>query len=422
MSVVKYNGITLPYPLHSSFVMESVYDESNTDLMYTRIEAMVQCIVNKEFISIIDSSITADSPIINIMRAMRFKLLEPRKTLEVIINGRDLVPTKAGVVGTVDARNGPKPKSCTITQMSDHSFLVTYHIEGHYWENYSSIRAAETGTNRKGNAVISNRWSDTAEIDQCQFTRRTVEGKVFIRSDNAEGLRVDEIRNNFAIFGIPPGCVRKRAQYRVDPSGLAMSYTLEYEEQYLMPPKPAYEAEGEYTESTTNNGALRWGECRVMLKGAKDTPKDDLLKAALIIMMSKLRVANTKAFIPPTKVQADQGIQLVSIVNPLSILSNSSIRTSLYRNDVEVRARFMMGPNARTVTEGIATLDPRPVCLPPLGSWGTAPFPKVDTRGTLGLVLRAAVYFDPSLQQKMDFANGNMQPGIRVGEAGKIAW
>lgn len=412
MALVSYNGIRLPYPLHSQFRSQSVYDESGTDRTYTQIYANVQCLINTDMISVISDELSSTADIIQIMRVVRFKLMQQRKALSVMIGSRDLVPNAAGVVGTVDAKNGPQVKNVTINQLTDKSFIVNFEVEGNYWENYRSQSGAELGVNRKGNTVISNRWSDSQEIDAGKYTRRVREGKVVIRSDNAEGLTADQIRSDFAVFGITDGFVRKRASYRVHPDGLSMTYTLEDQEVWLMPPPPAYEANGYYTESTTLNGGLRWGEVQLTLKGAKDVPKAELIRVALVTMMQKLQFANSVV-----NRGADQNGKLRIRMNPLGILSSSYIRTSLWENDVTVSARFMFDPNGRQSIEGVGTVDTRTIALPPQTSIGVSR-PSFTDRGTCGLVLRAAIYFDPSLQQKINGTIGNMSPGLMPGRAG----
>ena len=428
MSKVSYNGINLPYPLHSEFRMESLYDESGTDRTYLKIAATVQCLISIDMRETIGISISDGINVVGMMKAMRNKLNQQRRTLAIEVGGRDLVPVpQAGAAGTVDAKNGPQVKSCIINQFTDQSFLVTFSVEAHYWENYSNDRAAELGVNRAGNVVISNRWTDSQSIDQCRFSTRTREGKVTIRSDNISGDRVDEVRNDFAVFGLTPGFVRKSANYRVHPDGLSMTYTLVDEEQYLMPTAPAYEASGTYSESTTNNGAVRWGECTVRLKGTKTTPKIDLLSTALVVMMRKLAQANSyiKTFregVDPKFVEAGlrEPPRTYRFYRPFTLLSSSMIRTALYENSVEVTARFMMSPNAKRRIFGVPTIDLNPLVMPPAGD--SPEPPQFGSRGTAGLVLRAAAYYDPSLRNvKIQQDTGNMGPGLlKVGEAGVV--
>lgn len=79
-----------------------------------------------------------------------------------------------------------------------------------------------------------------------------------------------------------------------------------------------------------------------------------------------------------------------------------------------------MGPNGRTVTLGVPTVDLKSLALRPAIS--TDEPPQFGSRGTAGLVLRAAAYYDPSLRNvKIQMDSGNMGPGLlKVGEAGVI--
>lgn len=416
MAKVSYNGINLPYPLHSNFSMESVYDESGTDRIYTKIAATVQCLVNTDYASSCGLTLDSTSNVVQMMRMMRNKLMQPRKRLSVWVGNRDLVPNRAMVPGDVDAKNGPQVKSCVISQFDDYSFLVSFSVEGNYWENFTNDRAAELDINKPGNTVLSCRWSDSIEMDQSMYSRRIREGTYVIRSDNAGGLTVDGVRESFAMFGLVAGFQRTRANYRVHPDGLKMSFTLEDVEKYFMPPKPAYEADGTYTESTTNNGAHRWAECNVRLRAPKDASKVELIRTALTVMMTKLRQANS---VINTASRDGQNFTLFR-VQPFNILSSSVIRTQLYDNSCEVSARFMMSPNGRTVINGVSTIDWRTIAYSPAGSPPNSPPPAYYARGTAGLVLRAAAYFDPSLANLSILqTQGNLGPGLtRVGQAG----
>ena len=416
MSIVRYNGISLTYPLHSAFSMETVFDPSGTDLMYTKIDATVQCLINRDFFSTIDSSLLSGvnpkGDLAGSMRWIRFKLMQARKDLTISVGGTNLIPPRqtkdAGGGRTVDARNGPQPQSCVITKMSDNSFLVTYRIIGHYWENFSDADGAIGGLNRDGNIVISCRWSETQEIDQRNFSVRRRDGTFVIRSDNVSKAIADDVRGLFAVVGIAPGFVRKSARYTIQPDGLAMAFSIEDQEVYLMPPFPAFEADGYYSESSTTNGANRQGECYVQLKGtlganAGVDSKDRLLEIALVVMIRKLKQVNATG---------GDG-QLLS----QRVLLSSTIRTSLYDNIVECRALIWFGPIGRKKTFGFNAVNLSAVVSPPTGSDpATAKAPAVSDRGAADLLIQAAAYFDPSLEnQKLNKDLGQLFPGNQVG-------
>lgn len=293
MSIVTYNGITLPYPLHSDFRMETIYDDSGTDRVYTKIDATVQCIINQAYFSQISSAIDPafGANIAQATKWIRYQLLQPRKGFSVKVGGQELLPARQSKNQgdrTVDAKNGPQPQSCVLTKLSDNTFLMTFKIIAHYGEAYANVESAINGTGKDGNPIINCRWSETQEIDQEGYSKRTRDGTMILRSDNAERQTIDIFREQFAVVGIPIGFVRKVASYTVDKSGLGMSFHLEDQEVYLMPPFPAYTARGWYHETTSRMGANRFGECQVELTGSKTSDKALLLEVAYIIVSKKL--------------------------------------------------------------------------------------------------------------------------------------
>jgi hypothetical protein len=53
MSLVTYNGVVLPYPMHSQFSQEAVKDESGTDWMYLKFDIAVQCVVSSDYMRLL---------------------------------------------------------------------------------------------------------------------------------------------------------------------------------------------------------------------------------------------------------------------------------------------------------------------------------------------------------------------------------
>ena len=148
MSQVSYNGVTIPFPFSTELTQEAVYDEvGGTDWFCTKFDVKTQGILNANYLNQIAPDLAlGGSPATNpadLMSVIRTRLLQPRKTLTVLCNGVHLIPGDTGGPGTVDIMNGPKPQSCVITQLTNVSFLITYHIIAHYWEcnevSYSAI-------------------------------------------------------------------------------------------------------------------------------------------------------------------------------------------------------------------------------------------------------------------------------------------
>jgi len=412
MSLFTYNSITLPYPFHTAFSQETIYDnmgEEPTDWAYMKADITVQCVLNAAWANSAAGNIAPSTPPSTLMKAIRARLLKPRQALTITFGSNTLLPD---IIGKgVDAKNGPQPQSCVITQMTDSTFLMTYRIIAHYWENTDVASDGKTTTvkNKPGNTVLYNRWSETVSIDKRNYSTRTREGKYVIRSDNTAGKIADEVRSQMAIVGVPPGFIRDSAEYTVTPDGLAIKYRIVDREVYLMPPPPAFTATGTYTETSTKFGAVRWGEAHVRLEGRKDSDFDatntiaNLIQTAVSIAASKLIV---------------NGALANAATGDFAYLDNFVVQQDLYDNTVDVRIRARMQPRAGRKS-GIASLDVGRMALAPKGSSPGAAPPAYSDRGSAKLLLQAAAYYDPSLvSTTLDETGGQLSAGTPVGRGG----
>ncbi len=410
MSLVSYNGVYLPYANNTSFSQTALRDnESDTDWYLTKFDISVQCIISSEYLAYLAPDIDGStSNPADVMDVIRSRLLVHRKQLSFKCNGVDLIPQKADVEGNVDAQNGPKPQSCTIIGITNTTFLLTYRITACYWENNEIDQGGQSDSpdelviNKPGNVVLYNRWSEMVEINNLNQTTRTREGVFVIRSDNQQGRIVDQMRTQMAVTSVPSGFLRKSTRYRVDPSGLKMAYTLIDEEVYRMPPSPAFEADGEYYESAIKAmGCVLIGECRVALKGDNSTSQSTLITTALNMAINKMMQRGNQF-------QGGGGVGWLT-------LENASVRTKLFRNEVEVtirmmttatQTRFLPTATVGTAGGGIATFGAGSsnglaafVGLNPSVPGSTLLYtPKYLDRGTANFLLQAAAYYDPSLK------------------------
>lgn len=395
MSVVTYNDITLPYAQITQFSQEALGDDKgDTDWCYTKFDITVQCVLNANYLALVapdlirgDGSL-ATTNASDIMAVIRSRLLQRRRAFSMTFNGAQLIPESAGgVPGTVDARNGPIPKSCDVRQLTNTTFLMTYNIVAHYWENNDVSQNNPIVKNKKGSQILYNRWSETVDFDHCQYTKRTRQGKFIIRSDNQEGNIADQVRQQMAIVGVPPGFLRESSHYTVSPDGLGIEYTIVDREVFKLPPAPAFESEGYYRESTTHAvGTIRSCECRVKLKGDKFTDQSALITKAIGIASNKLFTRSKQ----------------LGGRNAIIRILEASLEVNLYKNEVEYVAIYMMSATPERLAEigedpinGVAGFAGIKTDTP-LSDGVTTP-PKYFGRGTASLLLKAAAYFDPNL-------------------------
>ena len=412
MSIVTYNGVQLPYPVTSSFQQEAVFDETGTDHLYNRFDLTVQSLVNPAYLSQLAPDLLnnvnlgmAPAPTVEIMNAIRVRLLTPRRLLSVKVKDTELIPSQTmvnpTVPGAVDAKNGPLPQSCNIQQLTNTTFLITFRITAHYVETQRT-QASTNGqvvfdTSESTNAVISNRWTESVELDSSLYSKRTRNGKFVIRSDNVQGQIADELRSAMAVVGVPDGFVRVVSNYNQSPDGLSISYTIVDKEVYRLPPRPAFEASGSYTESATFKGPLRTAEMSLKLRGHKFVSQDRLVEAAVGIASAKLANLGTGVAI--------NGVSRVRLPESMTLT------LGLFDNTVEVRLRALLKPFNQNRFGRVWGIDYRNLTEMP-GDLGQ---PTYFDRGTASVLLQAAAYWDPTLANRLNRAVGQNQEGTPPG-------
>lgn len=452
MSVVTYNNITLPYSYTTSFEQTALRDKSDTDYYATKFEIEIQTILNSAFIeSFLKNSTDYPSSsykegdiqlfkIVNnpaaIMRYLRTRLLQPRKKLSFKFNNVELIPQLPDqFLGTVDSQNGPKPQYCRIVQMSDDTFLLQYKIIAIYWEGkvFPIVDGGELKFQNQTNnpsVALYNRWTESVDINECQFSTRTRTGEYAIRSDNYEAKQADDIRQDLAVMGLQPGFIRKSSHYSVSEDGLTLKYRLVDEEQYKPPPHPALKASGKYIETTTKLQAIRMGEVSVRLEGGKGIDQAELIKVALVTAITKLRIAG-RANVeiiqagdpnPPPPIGGFIGAKF------FSFLEYGSMAVDLYNNIVEVNLRVRLAPMKARIF-GLAGMNdyreqPKPNEIPfdhhaeerrnMTFTYGTSEAKQMasslySSRGTANILLEAAKYYDPSLRYDLNIIRSDGQ-------------
>lgn len=393
MSVLAYNNVALPFCHSEDFRLEAVRDDlSQTDRIVTKYDIRVQTTIFADALDMIaplymSQGITQPAAILAIVQE---SLMQDRKQLSFKFNDYEFVPQPAGVSGYVDALNGPKPQSCQIMRMDEGVWLLTYHIIAHYVVKYSFdvVSGRVTATNLPGNVVLFNRWTERADLDNCQYTTRTRSGKFMIRSDNNNGLMPDEVRGQLAVVSVPTGFVRDRSNYTVSPDGLGMTYEVVDREVYRMPPYPAFEADGEYEEDTARGDGKKTARCRVRLRAPKGTNHWDLMRRAVAVCVGKIS----------TTAGVGNFLRLGEPLGGTGVLTFARVKSWLYDNQVEVSIGVLLADiNLRI--QGVCLTTNNLNVVP--NSDGTNPPIPYKDRGSANLLLLAASYYDPLLNEQL---------------------
>lgn len=396
MAKVIYNNLTFPFANITDFKHEVVYEESQTDYVLSKFDVSVMCVINLDYIQLLDpdSVLSGSTSTSALMTCIRQRLVEPRRALDISFNGFNLIPGAPGA-GSVDARNGPQPMSCDFVDLSNQTFMLTWRVVAHYWENLSGF--GDSVKNTAGNPVLYNRWSDTQDIDETGYTTRIRDGVFAIRSDNVEGFIVDDLRTQMAVVGIPSGFLRVGAKYTVTPDGLRMKYTLTDKEQFKMPPSPAKKAKGHYFESVGKGEGKRTGQCEVTLYGNKTDSQALLISTAVAVCASKLKIRGYAA-------------------GGVSVIEHVRVSYGLWDNWAKCDMQCIYAVDSKRL-KGVNAFGNMDTTLPLSDKLIIEP--DYPTFGTCGPLLEAAKYYDPSLRGvAIQAGDRNLNAGLQVGQAG----
>ena len=428
MSVLTYGNVTFPMSTLTNFRCKAVPDERKADLVMTEFDIGIQTVISAEMLDLIAPDLVAlttgapragaEQPC-NIMNWIHAQVMKPRQRLSFKFNDVEFIPNEqpGSPFGSVDAKNGPTPQGFTWVQLNNKTWIINYNIIAHYRVDYRmSATGAVVFTTKPGNIVLSNNWQERVELDDCQYTKRTRTGKYLIRSDNSQGALADMVRSQMAVVGTLPGCTREKAEYTVQPDGLGLAYTVVDQEQFRMPPEPAFRAKGEYEEEASKADGKRIASFWVKLWGSKGTQQVDLISTACAVVAGKLDIEGAN-FFDPNK-------------SKRGTLLGAKMKMGAYENWVQVGMTVMYV--ARTGRkQGVSFLSPTIGSFPLSSGYSKAPAYK--DRGDLSYLLQAAAYYDQDFEQavlKSDnrlFATNletppgrnQMSRGLRPGEAGR---
>lgn len=442
MSTLTYNGITLPYCNCTNFRQEAVYDDlGNTDWILIKFDIEVQALLNANYKDwMVESGgdvagtaawqdTTNPSEMMTIIRK---KLLEPRQRLSYKFNGVDLIPQivnplpdsagNATVRPAIDSQNGPKPQYCNIQLFTNTSFIVSFRIIAQYWEkqvsSLSTAPANPNDPNTTGNMVLFNRWTETIDIDDKNFSKRTRTGKFLIRSDNYTGKIADAIRSQMAVVGVPQGFMRESSSYTVAPDGLAIQYRIVDKEAFKLPPQEigehgVYKASGKYRESLPGYGSMRQVEVRLRLEGSQKTDQAAMLRRAFQICESKLRMNGIGTRFESWPTGGHFIVDMYENTVEVVLQAMTPVRPNI------VAGNANQPVNAPTRVFGVAGMNLQAATATP-GSDGFPISPNYLDRGTADRLLRAAAYYDPSLANTvLNRVIGQNEPsGVDIGAGG----
>ncbi len=255
----------------NEFRETAVYEESDTDQIYTHFFIDVTCVWNPSATASNQQRdalgallVPGDDPMTSIAY-LRQLLLTPRGFLlltegdiTILSSGRFAIVPPANIAQrfNTDCKNGPKPIDLKCVSMhGTKSIICRYQIE-----TWLQEAGGPLDTYPFDGAMLSNRWTAQHEVDDQFMTTKTVTGVATFRRDflDQENLVVDDFRNRLR-HPIPDNFKRFGITAAVRPDGLTVDYSFVDEERVLnlLPTRgiTRCEATAEYENDWSSGGA-----------------------------------------------------------------------------------------------------------------------------------------------------------------------
>jgi hypothetical protein len=364
-----------------SFEMERIYrwdhravfDETGQDFLYDHIVIGCQCVLNP--LATRSNAVTgkalgaggAGEPGMTSLRDLRTYMMQPRLPLSVTI-GRDEIlasPTKVPGVGPLvcDAKGGPQPLAFNVVQFFGVGRTLLCNFEIETWINDFKGEGSP--------AILSNRWRVTHDIDELNYTTRTVAGRVVFRKDfiSTPGFRgisyPDDFRARFN-HPIPSGCKRDSVHVQQSADGTSVDYTFVDREQTLNLGRtnPVLKIKGTLTNGYSYQSITELPKVSVGLTvevwGRRTSTRKDLVNAC--IRAAAAYGFDAGAGLPNLYESLDWSVNIVEKYARLQVSVRVSGATTLIWHTVRSTGRSAYSPPESIA--GVATIDrdhnPRP--------------------------------------------------------------
>lgn len=207
-----YNGITLALT-KSNVSSEPIYSADGVDYLYTKYTININAIFNPQ-----QTAYSGNPPVAtpgtlppDTYNAVRHALSQQRQNLTFSSFTHNIISTTG-----VDANNGPTPKHLAINRFDGcQTYHVTYTIEVNLLEC----------PNGSTDPLISNRYSQSHDIDREFYTTINTRGIAYFRTDilNQAGTIADTFRNRLLPL-LPYGYQRTNVDFRINTAGNIIEY------------------------------------------------------------------------------------------------------------------------------------------------------------------------------------------------------
>jgi len=340
MTTITYNGICFHNCLIRSWDQEVQYDQSGTDLLFTRHRITAAGVAHAaESRDDLEGSICWIAPERggNITSAswlfteIREKLTAPRKSFKIAIGGVTVLEVEpadetAGD-GARDADNGPKPKLLRFDRIVGATVHVVWEIELAVLPDCASDLAVQHG----GGLVISNRWSIQESLDERFYTTRTITGRLrlshpTVNAETARALIVPPLEHGFR---------RHSMKFAVTANGLDCDYEVVDRQTHTAAPSPAARMNVTHTE-VSKNGYNWVTDFTIRMDGAPHSSKKMMMTRAIQIVLDRMGWSEFQLR------SQDCAIHQIAMIDHIGDRNTIEMRLRLQRTfDVEEQ-RFLM--------------------------------------------------------------------------------
>lgn len=248
-----YNGVELQVEKIVSWTERNIYSEDNTERLMRHVTVAVQFVIHPDATNPFDVVVGPRAGAVLVGEVKKL-LLKPRQSLTFKIGDTTVLQSPpprvkagtpsqfvpgAGQVHYVDAKTGPNPLYCDITQVAGQKTLIGMFAV----ETWLTDEAADAD---EQSALIANRWEQENGLDQDFFCVRTISGRAIFRGNflyekTALGdfRQVQRKPSDYLSHVAPPvplGYKRESVRTRLSSDGLTLTYTIVDRELPTVPP------------------------------------------------------------------------------------------------------------------------------------------------------------------------------------------
>jgi len=351
-----YNGVVMRDVELKSFSQVVEYDESGTDVVYSRFRIRVASTMTAVHPSLVPFGIGTPGGLTAAQRArdIQGRLSEPRKDFWFVVDD-GVINEKTGSLpvdttlliatgsldgplmqihptsdkfgsgdvvqrsSVLDSRNGPHPISVNIEEIvGGRTIRVEFEIEVCRQicspDFIDQFPYDAGGPVQPDTRVLNNRWHIEETKDENWCTTRTISGTLRVRHHSF-------FPHAMRFLVVPPllrGYQRVRQSFQDDPTGLVLKYQVEDKQREAAPPWPAVNWKAHHAESGSGpNGSILTGEVSVRLVGPPGVDKTALIGAAGKVAIDRIKGLGDAW--DPTTGRQDNRVQIIncSVVNVL---------------------------------------------------------------------------------------------------------